>query len=93
MTKPLPLFEASLPTPPPNMTQVGHDDFWAAIMAEKRDIHPSSERYCTNWMFAHSHQLWGWTSKGYLRNVDRREEFWLARPPTPSGTAPQEVGK
>lgn len=62
---------------PHGMTEVPKEVFWAKVMAEKRNIHPSSERGHTNWRFVNSHSLWGWTSRGFVQTCAEPEVFAL----------------
>jgi len=50
---------------PAGMHQVSKEQFWNAVMSEKRNIHPSSEKFYTNWMIVGTQTRWGWTSRGF----------------------------
>lgn len=64
---------------PHGMTEVTRDVFWKHVMSETRNIHPFSERNCTNWQFVESRRPWGWSSEGYAtpHYIDEAEQFAL----------------
>lgn len=55
---------------PVGMVEVTHDEFWAAVKAETRNIHPHPERHHTDWMVVGTRQQWGWTSRGFAGPFD-----------------------
>ncbi len=50
---------------PSGMVQTTKAEFYARLMAETRNIHPTSERLATDWMLVGTQRRWGWSSKGY----------------------------
>ena len=79
---------------PEGMTEVSHDVFWRHVRCETRNIHPTPERFHTNWELVGTRHLWGWSSRGWLGPFDWQgappERFALARviPPTTQDTRP-----
>lgn len=55
---------------PHGMVEVSREDFWARVMAERRNVHPSPERYSTNWMIVGTSNRWGWSSRGFCGPFD-----------------------
>jgi hypothetical protein len=68
---------------PEGMTEVSREEFWARVRTETRNIHPSSEKFHTDWVFLGSRGVWGWTSRGYKGPFDHEgaepERFAIAR--------------
>lgn len=64
---------------PYGMAEVSREAFWRRVRSETRNIHPSSERFHTDWMFLGTRSAWGWTSHGYATAHDAEpERFALA---------------
>lgn len=59
---------------PAGMREISKEEFWRLVMAEKRNIHPYSERYHTHWDVVDTRQPWGWVSAGYASDHHRGEE-------------------
>ena len=58
---------------PENMRRVTKDEFWKAVLAETRNIHPRSEPDYTEWTVVGTRQVWGWTSYGYKFPANRHD--------------------
>lgn len=65
-------------TIPTGMIEVPKTEFFARLMAEKRNIHPSPERHRTDWMLVNTRTRWGWGSQGYDIDRGRPEVYALA---------------
>jgi len=63
--------------PPTGMVKVTRDEFWSAVMAETRNIHPAPFRHHTEWNEVHPRVPWGWTNGGYM---EQATEFYLSEP-------------
>ena len=57
---------------PAGMTQVSKEDFYKALMAEARNVHPASEKYSTDWVLVGTKNSWGWSSRGWCGPFDYR---------------------
>jgi hypothetical protein len=55
---------------PAGMVKVSKGEFFRRLMAEKRDIHPHSEKHSTDWMLVSTRVRWGWSSRGYCGPYD-----------------------
>ena len=65
---------------PAGMREVPKEDFWRLVMSERRNIHPTSERYHTDWFVVGTRQAWGWCSTGYCsdRHLGEMERYAVA---------------
>ena len=65
---------------PRGMREVSHDEFWRMVKSESRNIHPTSERYHTDWAVVGTRQPWGWCSSGYAsyHHLDEAERYAVA---------------
>lgn len=57
---------------PHGMRQVTREEFWRAVMSERRNIHPRPDKHHTEWTLIPSQQMWGWTSRGYVGPWDHQ---------------------
>lgn len=65
--------------PPEGMTEVTHDEFFAALKADPRDIMPQHDNPTfTNWEVVHGRKLWGWSYPGW-KNVGETERYAIAK--------------
>lgn len=65
---------------PAGMREVSKEEFWRLVKAERRNIHPTSERYHTDWFVVDPRQAWGWRSCGYCsdRHLGEVERYAVA---------------
>lgn len=55
---------------PHGMREVSKEEFWEAVMAPGRDVHPSPKRTHTDWIDLRTGQRWGWVSRGFVGPFD-----------------------
>lgn len=70
------------PTPavPAGMVVVTHDEFYAALRADKRDIMPTVEaREHTPWRVVATRAMWGWHSIGYASKFGAPDVYAIAK--------------
>lgn len=55
---------------PGGMLEVSEEQFWAAVRATELNVHPTPNRFDTDWTVVGSRHVWGWVSQGFAGPFD-----------------------